>query len=563
MPHRTTEPGGRLDLRGPLQLGLLTLAALALRLFRLDRLPLWHDEAATWWYARLITGGGILEAVPLEPTPPLYYSLVAAMRGSFGDSDWMLRFPSAVFGALSIPVVFLLVRQLALGLGDGVARRAGWLAAILLTVHPLHVFYSREARAYPLLLLLTMALWLLLLRALEDDRDGSWTVVAAVLVVIAYSHYYALFLFAAAGLIVLFLARDRRVRLRGLVAVAVAGLLFLPYVVYTLPHLQRSGAAWSVEELYVRFPEDRSFGRVLEMGMIGADYPVYLRDISVPPTPSWLRWTTIAVQALFLVFAVGQLVRRGSRARRDLAFWLVAWLVPLLLPWATTHGVRAIFHPGRHDFYSLWGLVFAASVALSAVSASPEIPRKRRLAMVTVAFGWLLFAAGWRLEALLSRQPSDALRQRVAWIASQVAEETPADAADESSVRIWALGAERLLTERYLRLERPDLDELPISSFPADIDRHPGWSDAQSQMDDQEAIWAEARRRVAALGPEVRRVLVLPAGPPPRSDGAMTAQTWIDEALMHTLARAGWRFDPQRSRGDREVVTFVRAPPHS
>lgn len=530
----------------------LTLAAFALRMLDLDRFPLWEDEGATWWYSRLIADGRLMEGIRLEPTPPLYYLLVAAVTASLGDSDWAMRLPSVIFGAASIPVIFLLVRRLGRSLDPSIIRFAAWSAAALLAVHPLHVFYSREARVYPLLLLLTMLLWLTLRRALDDDATRSWGLVGGLLLVIAYCHYYSLFLFATAGLLVLVLAPDARRRWRGVAAVVLPGLLFLPYVVITLPHLRESGAAWSIDALYAVFPGDRSFLRVLEMGMLGADYPIYLREISVPPTASWLRWTAITVQVVLLALAVRKFVGRAepSPRRRDLAFWLVAWLTPILLPWAVTHTFRAIFHPGRHDVFALWGLLFGVAVGLATLLAGG--PRRKMVAALVGTL--LLLAATGRLALLHAAAPNLQARERAEWMAPEMP-----DGPSDPGVVVWTLGIKRLLTERYLRLARPDLDEISISSFPDSTNAHPGWVDADVLMQDQDALVAEAATRVGELSRRTELVFVLTAGRPPEPDGGMTAQAWIDAALVRALERAGWSLDEQLTRRDLATLAF-RAP---
>ncbi|MDA8017589.1 MAG: glycosyltransferase family 39 protein [Thermoanaerobaculia bacterium] len=536
-------------------LGGLTLAALALRLHDLDRFPLWVDEGATWWYARLIAEGRLMEGIRLEPTPPLYYLLVVGATTVLGTSDWAMRFPSAIFGALSIPVIYSLVRSIGRSLDLSVVRIASWTAALLLAIHPLHVFYCREARVYPLLLLLTMMLWLALRRALDDDELRSWVGVSLLLLTIAYLHYYSLFLFATAGLLVLCLAPDTRHRWRGIAAVTLPGLLFLPYVILTFPHLRGSGAAWSVEALYEIFPGDRSFFRVLEMGMIGADYPLYLRQIAVPSTAGWLRWTAITLQISFVILAILCFVRAGSshRQRRDdLVFWLLAWLPPLLIPWAITHGIRAIFHPGRHDVYASWGLLLGVGVGLGFLA---DLGKNRRL-MVTVAavpiVGVLSLAAAGRLALLHAASPDSSARERAAWISPHL------KPSEGTGTVVWALGIRRLLTERYIRLAKLDLDNVPISSFPASTDSHPGWADARVLVQDRPAILEEAERRVAGLDPSVEIVFVLTVGPPPSPNREPTAQTWINGALISALQHGGWQIDSRKSRPDLDLLAFVR-----
>src|SRR5438874_5036552 len=90
----------------------------------------------------------------------LYYATQLAAR-AFGTSETAGRFPAAVFGLLTIPLVWAALRSAR----EVVARAAPPVAAILLASSPLHVYYSREARAYSLLMFLAAAMIVVLLRA--------------------------------------------------------------------------------------------------------------------------------------------------------------------------------------------------------------------------------------------------------------------------------------------------------------------------------------------------------------------------------------------------------------
>ncbi|HKS21794.1 MAG TPA: glycosyltransferase family 39 protein [Thermoanaerobaculia bacterium] len=105
-----------------------------------------HHAHGPWWH--WITG---LE----REHGPLYYAAQLAAR-ALGRDEFAGRLPAALFGLAAIPLIFLAARALG-GWAAGIA------AAIVLAVSPLHVYYSREARPYALLMLLTaVLLWALL-----------------------------------------------------------------------------------------------------------------------------------------------------------------------------------------------------------------------------------------------------------------------------------------------------------------------------------------------------------------------------------------------------------------
>jgi 4-amino-4-deoxy-L-arabinose transferase-like glycosyltransferase len=155
-----------------------------------------------------------------EVTPPLYYVLAWAWAVVIGDGEVALRSLSALLGTALVPVVYGLARRLA-------PPRVALLAAALVAVSPLLVWYSQEARSYALVLLLAGLSLLFFLRAVATGggRDLlGWALASALALA---SHYFALFLVGAEALWLL-----AAVRRRGTVAavgtVGLAGLALLP-----------------------------------------------------------------------------------------------------------------------------------------------------------------------------------------------------------------------------------------------------------------------------------------------------------------------------------------------
>ncbi len=141
-------------------LGLIVLGA-ALRMLALDSKGLWLDEAFSVWLGNQSLGELFGWLVRVDQHPPLYYTLLHFWIGLFGDSAFAVRMLSALFGTLTIPVIYLLGKRL-LGVSGGL------LAAAVLTVSPFHVRFAQETRMYTLLTL-NAALALLCLAILLTD----------------------------------------------------------------------------------------------------------------------------------------------------------------------------------------------------------------------------------------------------------------------------------------------------------------------------------------------------------------------------------------------------------
>jgi mannosyltransferase len=202
--------------------GLTALGA-ALRFASLDVQSYHHDEVIT--ALRVLPGsfGEMLHAVKVsESNPPLYYVLGWAWAKEFGTGEVGLRSLSALFGAATVPVGYLIGRQLA-------SRRAGLILAALIAVNPMLIWYSQEARSYALLVFFGALALFFFVRALDTGRGrdlAGWALASALALC---SHYFAVFAVAIEGLWLLVALRARwRVVLPALAAVGAAGLALLP-----------------------------------------------------------------------------------------------------------------------------------------------------------------------------------------------------------------------------------------------------------------------------------------------------------------------------------------------
>ena len=160
-----------------------------MRFSTLDVQSFWHDEAVTAHRILQHSLFATLGKIPgSEDTPPLYYLLAWLWTRVFGISEVGLRSLSALIGTATVPVAFLAMRTLT-------PRRAPALAtAALAAVSPVLVWYSQEARAYILLVLLGTLSFLFFLRALRgrSRRDLIWWAVSSALALC--THYFAVFL---------------------------------------------------------------------------------------------------------------------------------------------------------------------------------------------------------------------------------------------------------------------------------------------------------------------------------------------------------------------------------
>ena len=142
---------------------LFLLTALALRFYGIGSQSLWIDEVYTF-----MNSSGSLSEVIFEPqtdykTPPLFY-IIEHFALQFGNHESILRLPSVVFGSLSILLLYLV-------LSNWFDGRTSILGTIMMVISPFHVWYSQEARAYALLVMMSLLSIFLFQKVIKSPKN--------------------------------------------------------------------------------------------------------------------------------------------------------------------------------------------------------------------------------------------------------------------------------------------------------------------------------------------------------------------------------------------------------
>jgi hypothetical protein len=163
--------------------GALVVIGLAVRMVLMR--SIWVDEAISIHQAHMSLGGMLDNLRDTDRHPPLHYLILWAVVRLFGDGELAVRAPSILASAALIPVMFVTGREL-------FDRRTGLVAAGLVTIAPLIVWYGQEARMYALFMLLgALALWAQV-KVLRDGRTRYWVAYAGLTIALLYAHYFAL-----------------------------------------------------------------------------------------------------------------------------------------------------------------------------------------------------------------------------------------------------------------------------------------------------------------------------------------------------------------------------------
>jgi mannosyltransferase len=203
---------------------IIVLGAI-LRLYNLGSESIWLDEGYSVAAARLSFWKVVTY---VDDFPPMYYVILHGWVKLFGDSEFSIRFPSLIFGVLSIGIIYQLGKLL-------FDEQKGLIAALLLALSSFHIVYSQEARPYSLTLMLALLSMREFIRCHQQGKLNHSVGYIVYSTLLMYAHVIGLFLIAAQNLYVVGLylldKSHRTLRLsRWFLLQASIALLFLPWI---------------------------------------------------------------------------------------------------------------------------------------------------------------------------------------------------------------------------------------------------------------------------------------------------------------------------------------------
>ena len=346
--------------------GAVAVGALA-RFATLDVQSLHHDEAVQAKLMQLGLFNMLGEVIDGERSPPLYYLLHWPWAQLLGTGEVGLRSLSALIGTLMIPAAFLAGRELR-------GERTGLIAAALVSVSPILVWYSQEARSYILMALFVTLALAFAARAQREQPQRPLALWALFCGLALATHYFAAFLIAPQALWLFLCAwKDRRQVLAAWGAIALVAAALAPLALAQQGSDRRDG-----------FADLSLAGRVAEVGL---DYSASEDPDPLAGSPRVDRVQIVAgVGGVALLAGACLLLwRRGiPEERRSGVFVLVVVLGGI--------GVPALLAVVGLDFFKPRNLVAGVVPLLLLGALGFGASRAGRLGLAGVAASCLMFA---------------------------------------------------------------------------------------------------------------------------------------------------------------------------
>lgn len=227
-PKESIAPEPRASWRQCFGIGTVILACLAgvlaISFFVLMNQSIRLDESQSLWQTSHSLSG-MLRVVATDVHVPGYHILLHFWQLYLGNDVLVIRGLSLLFFLATIPVVYLLARQI-------LSVRWALFATALFSFSPFMNWYANETRMYTMLAFMTALNQLFYMRILK--RRKGWIGFTVTALIGAYTHYFFMFTLAAQGIFYL-LNRDKFAKGTFKKLAVVAGLIvleLLPWIWY-------------------------------------------------------------------------------------------------------------------------------------------------------------------------------------------------------------------------------------------------------------------------------------------------------------------------------------------
>ncbi len=212
----------------PLLIFLLNLVTKSIHLNSRD---IALDEPFSIYYGQM-SFAEIIEMLYSENNPPLHFFLLHFIIKLFGIEPVSVRFFSMLFSSLTAIVIFKI--------GDKFFNKIiGIGAGLIFTFSTMHIFFSHEARVYPLFALLTAGSLYFFLKIVTEPelrKNYYWLLILNIFII--YSHYFGFFVLFVEVVSLILINKERLIIKR---LTLVMFLIVISYIPMLLIFIHRLG----------------------------------------------------------------------------------------------------------------------------------------------------------------------------------------------------------------------------------------------------------------------------------------------------------------------------------
>jgi len=357
---------------------LILILGFALRLFTIGEESFWLDESGTAQAVKEYSSFEVLEnGLVGNLTPnywkgtthdlPFYFVLLSFWVKLFSVNEVSLRLLSAIFGLLSILMVFFVAKELT-------TNKVALLSSFIFSLSMINIEYSQEARLYSFMSFIALSSVYFLIMSFKTGKIFYLSLFIISNIIGLYTHFTFAFFVAFQALYTLIMFKTKHFK-KILVSLFFIGLSYLPIIprffqqssgtdIFGKPTLVSMAKVWVMFNTWL-YPSSELLSNI------------YSRSLYLISTLDWLLILSVillvALMTIFFVIGLFDIRKRPkiSLALRNLKnnfvknkwtlFLLLWFLIPIVLEYllSVLHPTVTIFGPIRYLI-----LVFPAFIIL-------------------------------------------------------------------------------------------------------------------------------------------------------------------------------------------------------
>ncbi len=249
---------------------LILLTASILRLYKIDFQSLWMDEIYTLNVAdSKHSFSKIISEVNLrESYPYLYFFIMNSLFTLFGDISIVGRISSAIFGILTVWMMYKLGKEL-------YSKNVGLIAALLLSFNHFAIFHSQEVRAYSFYLLGLLFSYYCFIKFLKEDNRKNMLMYSFSAGLLLNTNFFSVLNILSQGIVMVFVLislnkNDRNSFLKKMLIISGVMLLFF------LPNIYKFYLLTNLIVLWIPQASDEAFVNVLKEIFSSSIYLIFI-----------------------------------------------------------------------------------------------------------------------------------------------------------------------------------------------------------------------------------------------------------------------------------------------
>ncbi|MBI2654854.1 glycosyltransferase family 39 protein [Candidatus Woesearchaeota archaeon] len=345
-----------------------------LRFYQIGTESFWVDEATTALaikqyntkeiFLNLYTTGRILPEHSFLGNGdfPVYYLGLGAWSNIFGISEFSLRSFSAIFGVISILLVFLISKEL-------FNEKTGLIASFIFSIHIVMIEYSQEARLYGFMLFIVLLTLFSLAKFINTGKYLSILAISNVLGIFTSPVFLFFFIFELIYFSYIFLKefiKSKKLKITKLHIVLLGLVIIYLPLIYRMFNFSIAGLRYSgdmslakLAKIFVQFNAWLHPSAELLSKINGKVFNLF--SIS-----EWIAvLSVVLISAMLGAFFVRSLFNRN---KRNLGFSMAALIIPFMIFFAALYKVLSIFPSNRYILYTVPIYIMIASFGMSTLT---------------------------------------------------------------------------------------------------------------------------------------------------------------------------------------------------